>query len=64
MATKQEVADAMLEWKQAFDEQYAFWSKRDVLEFEGENFQKWMALRDKEDAARDDVDTLLDEFLR
>jgi hypothetical protein len=64
MATKDEVAQAMQEWKRAFDEQFVFWLKRDVLEFEGESFQKWMALRDRENSAREDVDTLLDEFLK
>jgi hypothetical protein len=64
MATKDEIALAMQEWKRAFDEQFAFWLKRDVLEFEGESFQKWMDLRDRENSAREDVDTLLDEFLK
>lgn len=63
MANKQDVAEAMQRWKAAFDAQYAFWNKADVLEFEGKDFEKWMALRDLEDAAREDLDTALDEFL-
>ncbi len=53
----------MREWKAAFDAQYAFWQSRDILEFEGKDFEKWMDLRDAENAARDDLDTVLDEFL-